>query len=248
MCMKKKVSKKYWIIAVIIVIFLISLIVFVSKPKQLNIIFEVVDGNSIIEVETEHLSIDSLNKEAVFYGLLHDTGAINMLYVYRFDGEKVYSKRYYLKERIFKDPINSIWVKLNGKHSSVEYGKEEIDADSFERLGEMENKIENAKHYSCNTVNQQKIFYDLNNYKETDRFKRAFSDFQNINLTMLQFRTDSSLTFIDFDKMIVGFDCGETVLSESVIRGDYLTYYAIYDLNSENLIKVIIINTGYFME
>jgi hypothetical protein len=239
-------KKYYWIIGIVVI--LISLIISFNKPQQLNIVFKVVEGNSLNEIETEPLSKDLLNKEDTFYGLLHDTGVLNMLYTYRFDGEKVFSRRYYLKNRILKDRLNSIWVKLNGKHSSVEYGKEEIDTDSFERLGEMENKIENAKHYSCNTVNQQRIFYDLNNYKETDRFKSAFSDFKDVNLNMLGFRSDSSLTFIDFDKMIVGFDCGKAILTESVIRGDYLTYYAIYDLNSENLIKVIIVNTGYFME
>lgn len=246
----KRITKKkyYWIIGIILVIFFISLIIFANKPKQLNIIFEVVDGNSISEIENEHLSRNLLSKEVTLYGLLHDTSAINMFYTYRFDGEKVYSRRYYLKGRIFKDPIKSIWVKLNGKYSSIEYGKEEIDATSFETLDEIENKIENAKYYSCNIVNQQRIFYDLNNYKETERFKRTFSNFQNVNLNMLQFRPDSSLIFIDFDKMIVGFDCGKTILTESVIRGDYLTYYAIYDLNIENLIKVIIVNTGYFME
>ncbi len=247
--MKKKSRKWLWGLVIIFSIILIAFYFsFVNKPKQLNIIFEVVDGNSLKEIESEPISKELLNKEATFYGLIHDTGAINMLYTYRFDGEKLYSRRYYVKERIFKDPINSIWVKLNGKYSSVEYDKQEIDAMSFERLDEIESKIETARYYSCNIVNQQRIFYDLNNYKETDRFKKAFSDFQNVNLNMLQFRPDSSLTFIDFDEMIAGFDCGGTILTESVIRGDYLTYYAIYDLNSENLIKVIIVNTGYFME
>ncbi len=247
--MKKKNRKKHYLIFGIIIIILIFIsLIFVNKPKKLNIIFQIVDGNSINEIENKRLSTDFLNKEVTLYGLLHDTSAINMLYTYRFDGEKVYSKRYYLKDRIFKDHVKSIWVELNGKYSSVEYGKEEIDATNFERLEEMENKIENAKQYSCDIVKEQRIFYDLNNYKETDRFNKVFSGLQNINLNMLQFRPDSSLTFIDFDKMIAGFDCGKTILKESVISGNYLTYYAIYDLNSENLVKVIIVNTGYFME
>lgn len=247
--MKKKTKKKYnWIIGIVIVIFFISLIIFVNKSKPLFIIFEVVEGNSIREVETEPLSTDLLNKEVTLFGLLHDTGAINIFYAHRFDGEKVYTRSYYLKERIFKDRLKSIWVKLNGKYSSIEYGKEEIDATSFERLGEIENKIENAKYYSCNIVKERRRFFDLNNYKKTNRFKNAFSDFQNVNLNMLPFRPDSNLTFIDFDKMISGFDCGKVILRETMIRGDYLTYHAIYDLNSENLVKVIIVNTGYFME
>jgi len=248
--MRKKVSRKkhYFVIGIIFVLFLILLIILENQPNQCNIVFEVAEGNSLIEIETEQLSENLLNKTDTFYGLLHDTGVLNMLYTYRFDGEKAYSRRYYLKERIFNDRLKSIWVRIDGKYSNIEHGKEEIDADNFERLTELDKRIEDAKDYSCLMVNRNRLLYDLNNYKETERFKKAFSEFQNVNLNMLRFRPDSTLIFIDFNKMIVGISCGEKILRETIVRGDYLTYEAIYDLNNGDLIKVIIVNTGYFME
>jgi hypothetical protein len=219
----------------------------VRKSGRLDITFEVAEGNSLIERETEALSKDLLNKTDTFYGLLHDTGVLNILCSYRFDGEKVYSRCYFLKDRIFENPSKSIWVKIEGKYSDTKYGIG-IDANNFERLTELDEKIEHAKEFSCDMVAKNRMFYDLNNYKKTERFKTAFSAFQSVNLNLLPFRPDNSLAFIDFDKMIAGIDCGRVILFEDIQRGDYLTYYAIYDLKKQDLIKVIIINTGYFRE
>jgi hypothetical protein len=226
----------------------------VKLPKEEEIkireMFKVVEGIYLIKVESEPLSEDLLGKENTFFGLLQDTGVLNMLYTYRFDGEKAFLRRYFLKRRIYQGgPKNPIWVKIIGKYSNIKIGYEEIDADIFEKVDEIVKKIEKNKSNLCKWVRENRRLYDLNNYKQTKRFKEAFSEsFKNTDLNKLKFRPADALVFIDFDKMVAGIDCGESILSETPIRGDYLAYYAIYNLNNEKLIKVIIVNTGYILE
>lgn len=89
---------------------------------------------------------------------------------------------------------------------------------------------------------------DLNQYKTTNRFKKAFLEFKNKNLNHLVFEPDSSITFIDFDKKYVGVNCGKYILRETAQRKDYLCIHAIYDYENNTLKKALIQNTGCFLE
>ena len=210
--------------------------------------FEVAEGSSMTTNYYKPLDKDLLGKECTFFGKLTDTGELNLFYTYSFDGTTSNVRRYYLKNRIYKDPSNFCWVKITGKYSNVDPDKDEIDAVSYEKVGQMDEKIEKAVSYSTKWVAENKASYDLNKYKSTQRFHMAFESLKDSDFNKTEFSSGNELVFIDYDKMIIGIDVGKQILRKNEQRADYLNYIAIYDLNSMKLTKVIIRNTGYFLE
>lgn len=214
-----------------------------SPGNPADVGFEISEGNSLIDGEISNLSGEVPGNPVALYGHLVDTGELNMFYIYSFDGVKVSSKRYFFSQRIYEGSEQGIWASVSGTYSESEY----IDADKFERIDEIDKQVERAGKQACEWVAKNRTSYDLNPYKNTDRFKAlGFSALMDLNEA--EFRPANLTVFIDFKKMTAGFDCGSSVLGENSQRGDFLTYMVIYDLDEMKLIKAIIRNTGYFLE
>ncbi|MBT8386123.1 MAG: hypothetical protein KJO12_01825, partial [Ignavibacteria bacterium] len=138
-----------------------------------------------------------------------------------------------------------------GKYSRLDYdsdGKNEINITNFKKLSEIDTDVEKAASYCSDWVSKNRTSYDLNEYKQTERFKKALSDLEHLDFNKTKFKLDQSLVYFDFNKMVIGVDCGRHTLRENIQRGDYLNYLAIYDLKNEKLLKVKIVNTGYYLE
>jgi hypothetical protein len=220
------------------------------QESGLNGLFQISEG-SLFNHNNTKLPEDLSSKSFVLYGELFDTGELNLMDIYIFDGENALRRRYYVKNRVYQKPFNSVWVQVTGKYSRLDYdsdGKNEIDISNFKKLSEIDKKVEEAEDYCRDWVSKNRTFNDLNEYKQTERFKKALGDLEHIDFNKTEFKIDHSLVYFDFDKMIIGVDCGRHTLRENLQRGDYLNYLAIYDLKNEKLLKVKVVNTGYFLE
>ena len=192
------------------------------------------------------MSKDPAAQTWTVHGFFPDTGSVNLLATYSFDGNNVFQKRYYLKRRVYRG--SRCWVKIHGRFSRGTYEENEIDVVSIERLSEIEKKIEVAKSYCSKWVANNRVLYDLNNYKNTKRFKQALNDLKDLDFNKTDFRASSNVVFLDFEKMIVGIQCGQHKLRETAHRLDLLVYTAIYDLSAGELIEVTIDNAGHIYE
>lgn len=220
------------------------------QENRLIDLFQISEG-SLFDHNNTKLPEDLSGKSFVLYGELFDTGELNLMDIYTFDGENTLRRRYYVKSRVYKNQFNSVWVQVSGKYSRLDYdsdGKNELDVSSFKKLSEIDKKVEKAGGYCSDWVSKNRTSYDLNEYKKTKRFKKALSDLEHLDFNKTDFKIDHSLVYFDFDKMVIGVECGRHTLRENIQRGDFLNYLAIYDLKNEKLLKVKIVNTGYFLE
>lgn len=220
------------------------------QENRLIDLFQISEG-SLFDNNNTKLPEDLSAKSFVLYGELFDTGELNLMDIYTFDGENALRRRYYVKNRVYQKPFNSVWVQVTGKYSRLDYdsdGKNEIDISNFIKLSEIDKKVEKAEDYCRDWVSKNRTSYDLNEYKQTERFKIALSDLEHLDFNKTDFKIDHSLVYFDFDKMVIGVACGRHTLRENLQRADYLNYLAIYDLKNEKLLKVKIVNTGYFLE
>jgi hypothetical protein len=185
------------------------------------------------------------------YGKLSDTGALNFFDEFYYEDPDIFQRRFYVKDGKFRTPHRFIWVHISGKYSRLSYDadrKSEIEIRKFHHIPEFDKKLTWAKKYCKDWVGNNKLKIDLNAFKKTSGFSKALKDLEGVNFNKTEFIQDSSIVFFDAEKMIAGINCGKQVLRENVQRGDFLTYLAICDLKKEKLIKVKIVNTGYFLE
>ena len=220
------------------------------QENKLISLFQISEG-SLFDHNNTKIPEDLSGKTFVLYGELFDTGELNLMDIYTIDGENTLRRRYYVKNRVYQNPFNSIWVQVTGKYSLLDYdsdGNNEVDISNFKKLSEIDKKVEKADDYCSDWVSKNRTSYDLNEYKQTERFKKALSDLEYLDFNKTDFKIDHSLVFFDFDKMVIGVACGRHTLRENIQRGDFLNYLAIYDIKNEKLLKVKIVNTGYFLE
>lgn len=220
------------------------------QENRLISLFQISEG-SLFDHNNTKLPEDLSGKTFVLFGELFDTGELNLMDIYTYDDENTLRRRYYVKNRVYQKPFNSVWVQVTGKYSLLDYdsdGKNEVDIRNFKKLSEIDKKVEKAVGYCSDWVSKNRTSYDLNEYKQTERFKKALSDLEYLDFNKTDFKIDHSLVFFDFDKMVIGVACGRHTLRENIQRGDFLNYLAIYDIKNEKLLKVKIVNTGYFLE
>jgi len=191
------------------------------QENRLIGLFQISEG-SLFDHNNTKLPKDLSGKTFVLYGELFDTGELNLMDIYTSDGENALRRRYYVKNRVYQNPFNSVWVQVTGKYSRLDYdsdGKNEVDISSFKKLSEIDKKVEKAEGYCSDWVSKNRTSYDLNEYKQTERFKKTLSDLEHIDFNKTDFKIDHSLVFFDFDKMVIGVACGRHTLRENIQRG-----------------------------
>ena len=185
------------------------------------------------------------------YGKLSDTGVLNFFDEFYYQDPDGFQIRFYVQERKLQNPHHFIWVGVSGVYSRVNYGgdsKNEIEIQNIFHVPEYDKKLTWAKKYCRDWVNINKLNVDLNAFKKTNRFRKTLKELEALDFNKTEFIRDSSIVFFDIDNMICGINCGKQVLRENSQRGDFLTYLAICDIKREKLIRVKIVNTGYFLE
>ncbi|MDP6627704.1 MAG: hypothetical protein QGG50_07365 [Methanopyri archaeon] len=209
--------------------------------------FEISDGQGLVEVDT-NTSEEDTNATITLVGRIEDTGALNLFRTYRLAEDHALSRQYYLTDRVYKDPHGSTWVRLTCQRAGTLHSGPALRASSFEPVPGLNASLERAVQNACAHVEANRKDFDLNLYKGTKRFKAALTEHVDKDLNTLPFEPRSEVVLVDNDVRTAGIDCGRVVLHSGPVRGDFLSFLAVYDLEAERVERVFVRNTGYFME
>lgn len=219
---------------------------FIAQPQQQDV-FIVSEGNTLISFD--NVLNDSLKgKKVSLKGKIHDTGSLNLFYTYSYSDSTITATRFFIDKRLFIKPYSYNWATLHGHYSKTGKDKIEISVTNFKIMDSINAEVEKAVSYSTKWVAENKKSFDLNEYKNTQRFSKALTDFRNVNLNHIAFEPDSTVTFIDFENRLIGINCGRHILRKTEQRSDFLCFHAIYDFKHKVLKKVIVQNVGVFLE
>lgn len=209
--------------------------------------FEISDGQGLVGIDTDTTE-DDANVTLTLVGRIEDTGELNLFRTYRVDGDLVLSRQYYLTERMYQELHRSTWVRLTCQPAGTLHGGPVIDASSFGPVPGLDASLERAVQEACAHVEANRNGFDLNLYKGTERFKAALAEHADKDLNVLPFEPRDEIVFVDTDVRRIGIDCGRVVLRSDPVRGDFLSFLAVYDLEAGRVERVLVRNTGYFME
>ncbi len=209
--------------------------------------FEISDGQGLVGVDTSTLKEDA-NATITIVGRIEDTGALNLFRTYSLADGHALSRQYYLTERVYEDLHGSTWVRMTCQPAGTLYGGPALRVSSFEPVPGLNASLERAVLDACGHVEASRNNFDLNLYKGTERFKAALAEHADKDLNTLPFEPRDEVVFVDRDVRKAGIDCGRVVLRNGPVRGDFLSFLAVYDLEAKRVERVLVRNTGYFME
>ena len=209
--------------------------------------FEVSDGQGLVGVDTSTLKGDT-NDTLTLVGRIEDTGALNLFRTYRLAEGRALSRQYYLTERVYEVPHRSTWVRLTCRPAGTLHSGPALRVSSFEPVPGLNASLKRAVQDACEQVEANRREFDLNLYKGTERFKAALAEHADKDLNSLPFEPRDEVVFVDPDVRTAGIDCGRVVLRNDPVRGDFLSFLVVYDLKNGRVERVLVRNTGYFLE
>lgn len=146
-----------------------------SKPDW-NFSFETLEGSSLFSYDDYLDETLEVGKQYTFRGQLSDTGAINMFYVYDFDGRKVRSTRYFLDDRIYQASVEKrdVWVDITGTLATKDHGVSGEVPEVLVSATYKEVAFPAAVQVEavCTRVRLALEDFDLNKYKTTNRYDK----------------------------------------------------------------------------
>lgn len=210
-------------------------------------IFVFTESNTLFKTDN---SVDggSLNTKIKLIGKIHDTGTINMFYVYESKTGFVLQKRFFVEERIFKEKFRSKWCEIEGVYTKTGKDKIEIGIQKIKEVKDLESIFSQSKSQTLNWFNNNRQNLNLNEYKKTQRFQKALKQFSRKDLNSLPFQSDSTITFIDYNNSTVGIYLGHHILNKTDQRKDFITFHGIYNFKINSIQNIYIQNTGEFLE
>lgn len=91
--------------------------------------------------------------------------------------------------------------------------------------------------------------FDANRFKKTDRYTKWLHNKINLSdFNTAKFEPRKKVLFFDYENDIVGIDMGRQVLKKDSRWGHFLSYIVIYNLQHKKVERVLVRNTGYFLE
>jgi hypothetical protein len=185
------------------------------------------------------------------YGKLEKTGKQLSFTTYSYKQNVFFVRKYYVTNPLDNTLINHSWVQAQGVYHKSVAARVEITISNCQSVIKWNKKIATAVQDSRKWVIANLPKYDLNNFKNTERFRLALSHLHKTNLNSSKYLPQinkSPVIYADFNNMIIGIDCGKSLLFRNEIRGDFLSYVAVYDIKKQKLLCACVINTGYYLE
>ncbi len=212
-------------------------------------LFVYYNGISLVSREAQSLPKKNLALEKDYYGRLTGTG----ITIYRYDGKEAYyrSLKFTKKINILPKQNQQTWIKVKGKaYEQINNNLKDniIDVDDYETIVVETDVITKIVDETCEYVENNLQNIDLNEYKKTQRFMTALKDLANKDLNQIEYLSIKKIVFKDYDRNYIGIHCGKSIMRKNLQRGDFLSYLAIYNMNNNSLEKIIVRNTGYFLE
>lgn len=209
------------------------------------------EGNSVVRHENALPGLDGgKTGSVVLRGLLNDTGAINTFSVYTIDEISIRCAFFTLERRIYRKTNIPVWVELKASGLIFESGGNRAIPTGFKRIGRADGIVSRARKRCDGWARGARPNVDPNLYKNTGRFKKAFSRFSGRDLRLLEFRRPAAAcqVYIDFANSKIAVEAGRYVIFETDNRKDYLVCMAVFDLETLAPLRIIVVNSGEFLE
>jgi hypothetical protein len=206
------------------------------------------------DVGESELQAKQLGSRVKLFGELHDTGAINLFHASWYDGSRIVRRRYYVSERIYQQPFQSIWVTAEATISQVDEknnDKHEIQIHAYQGLNVAEIQIiAQGLAESSDWFNSGHQPIDLNDYKGKQRFPGFISaEKLEADFNALPTRKLNEIQALDNKRGFAEFACTRYVVDEvSSHHAAYLDLVMVYDLTNKKPIRVIVEQHGFFLE
>ncbi|WP_372365786.1 hypothetical protein [Candidatus Uabimicrobium sp. HlEnr_7] len=194
----------------------------------------------------QKISTKLVGQNLVLNGKIEKIGKHNYFTTYSYNNNLFSLQKYYVTNVVYNKP-HPTWVKITGKYSQILGQRIEIEIQEYSNLqAEWQEASKNSQLF----IEKNLKTYDLNGFKTTTRFKVAMSHLREKNLNLSPYIKINSplVSHVDHDKGIIAIYCGKNMLHKSSIRGDFLSYYVVFNVNKEKIIRVSVVNTGYFLE
>ena len=195
---------------------------------------------------------DLLGKTVHLSGCLEDTGAINVFKTNTYDGYRVGADRLYVKARVLENPLAEVWCEVEARVSRVDVAQQ--DQNQIEILSRREvdmASLNRALDASADWVAKNRAAIDLNRFKQSERFANPrFTKLPaDTDLNALPRRDVREIRGVDAARGIAAFTVARHVLGEvQHHHGEFLDLVVVYDLKAGRIIRVRVVNTGYFLE
>lgn len=198
------------------------------------------------------LTDEMLGEPLEFSGHIHDTGEINLAYAHTYDDYRVQSTRLYVETPVFFDPMVTAFAHMETTITAVDEEAQdlnEVAIDSFELLDLA--AAEAATQKGCTWVDENYALIDKSLFKDSDAWESAWMFFEidpDLDLNALPYESTVSIERWDQKAGIVVTRCGQHELKDIMIGGSWLHYDVVFDMNAEEIVRVIVRHYSYFEE
>ncbi len=217
-----------------------------------NVLVSYVEGNSVTRSENivPRPSSEGEKKNIKICGQLNDTGAINTFCFYTIVNDRIGATFCTLDERIYENVNKPVWVELTAAGLTFDGSGNRIRPIGYTRLEGFSERVSRARKLCGDWALGARRNIDLNLYKKTDRFKKAFSKYSDRDLGLLEFRPPAAECpeYIDLVNSKIALEAGRFVICESANRKDHLLCVAIFELETLEPLRIFVVNSGEFLE
>ena len=110
-------------------------------------------------------------------------------------------------------------------------------------------KLKKIKRKSKRFMKQHRTDFDVNDYKKNKRFNSRFKSYSKTDLNTLPYRLQNEIIFVDETLNEIGYHAGKLIISEQKSHhGDYISFVVVYNYQTNKIARIIVKNTGYFLE
>lgn len=188
------------------------------------------------------------------FGELSDSSAINTFRAYWYDGRHMAQRRYYVDDRVYKNPHASIWATVDATIVRVDTrldDKHEIRIHSYRGLTTEEvQTLARASANSQQWIADNRNLIDFNDFKK-GRPKPAFVEEVNWkrDFNKLHRLDDVKIRSLDMKRGVVELICSRYVVEEVPNHhASYIDLIMVYDLKKHEAIRLLVRSGGYFLE
>lgn len=191
-----------------------------------------------------------LDKNVVLSGSLHDTSVINVFSVHVYDGFRIKANGLYVKDRPLISPYQSVWCEVKARISKVDLKfQDHNEIEIIARKDADMEPIQRGLETACKWVEANRSTIDLNEFRKGEPVRKVRYPIPADDLNRKPYRIMKKINGVDTKRHVAEFLCGRYVMGEVPNHeGHFLDILAVYDLTKQRIIRVIVDESGYFLE
>jgi len=187
-----------------------------------------------------------LDKEVVLPGLLQN----NCFSAQVYDGFRIKSKYLYVKDRPLISPLKSVWCEVKARISKVDLKfQDHHEIEIVARKDADVESIQQGLDATSKWVEANRAKIDLNEFRKGAPMRTVTYQIPADDLNLKPYRIIKRINGVDSKRHVAEFLCGQYVMYEDPLReGHFLDILAVYDLKERRIIRVVVDESGYFLE